>query len=112
MDIVYGLHPNTSTGGCVVQRSFEDSLRAAGVQSIRAHVASTPESAEQVFQSLRRQEEETDLGSHSRVLIVDGIALLFLREKMHELRSLFGIEHGTAAGVPRALIGFIHCPFR
>ncbi|CAN0181037.1 unnamed protein product, partial [Ectocarpus sp. 13 AM-2016] len=108
VDFVYGLHPSSATGGCVVQRSFEDDLRASpGVASVNVHVASDPASAKRVFELLRRQgelEEERGEGPPSRVLIIDGIALLFLRDRLHEL-----VE---GRGGPWSIVaGFIHCPF-
>lgn len=121
VDIVYGLHPDSSTGGCIVQRSFEDNLRAAGVTSIHVHVASTATSAEQVFKRLQEQEaaaeeEEEEAEKQqlrSRVLIIDGIALLFLREKLQALRrNPLGRGAGNCARARRVLVGFIHCPFR
>eukprot|EP00903_Cladosiphon_okamuranus_P007058 g6861.t1 len=128
VDFVYGLPPDSSTGGCVVQRSFEEDLRAApGVVSVNVHVASDPASAERVFRLLQQQEEEEDEGEvgvcgagnekggepRSRVLIIDGIALLFLRERLHELRSPRSANDGgggTRRG-RRVLAGFVHCPF-
>lgn len=130
VDFVYGLPPDSSTGGCVVQRSFEEDLRAAaGVVAVNAHVASDPASAERVFRLLRQQdeeEEEDDAGGaeagpgeglddppRSRVLIIDGIALLFLRERLHELGSRWSERKGDATRRGRrVLAGFVHCPFR
>ncbi|CAB1119126.1 unnamed protein product [Ectocarpus sp. CCAP 1310/34] len=109
VDFVYGLHPSSATGGCVVQRSFEDDLRAdPGVASVNVHVASDAASAKSVFDLLRRQggvEEERGDGPPSRALIIDGIALLFLRDRLHELVA--------GRGGPWSIVaGFIHCPFR
>lgn len=122
VDFVYGLHPDSSTGGCVVQRSFEDDLRAAaGVVSVNVHVASDRASAERVFRLLQQQDEENDAGGagagggdepRSRVLIIDGIALLFLRERLHELRSPRGAKGDATRRARRVLAGFVHCPFR
>lgn len=115
VDIVYGLHPDSSTGGCVVQRSFEDSLLAEGVTSVRVHVASTAESAEQVFQDLQEAEESGERAEGcSRVLIIDGIALLFMRDRLHALKSPASPGGGVSNGVGRRriLVGFVHCPFR
>ncbi|CAM9321298.1 unnamed protein product, partial [Ectocarpus sp. 6 AP-2014] len=107
VDFVYGLPPGSATGGCVVQRSFEDDLRAGpGVASVNVHVASDPASAKRVFELLRRQGEleERGVGPPSRVLIIDGIALLFLRDRLHELV-------GGRGGPWNIVAGFIHCPF-
>lgn len=107
-DFIYGLHPNSPTGGCVVQRSFEKDLRGvAGVRSVNVHVASDPSSAEGVFELLQRQKqgekERCEKGDEkpSGVLIIDGIALLFLRDRLQELRRS-----------RRVMVGFIHSPFR
>ncbi|CAN0534583.1 unnamed protein product, partial [Ectocarpus sp. 12 AP-2014] len=108
VDFVYGLHPSSATGGCVVQKAFEDDLRAGpGVASVNVHVASDPASAKRVFELLRRQgelEEERGDGPPSRILIIDGIALLFLRDRLHELV-------GGPGGPWSVVAGFIHCPF-
>lgn len=109
--MVYGLHPDSTTGGCVIQRSFEDSLRAEGITSVRVHVASTHSSAERVFQYLLgidRQEESGMVRSSCikatpRLLIVDGIALMFMRDKLQVLK-----EENPA----QLLVGFVHFPFR
>lgn len=120
VDIVYGLPPDSTTGGCVVQRTFEDDLHAVGVSNIRLHVASTAESAEQVFERLQQQElkEAGEAGGgevRSRVLIIDGIALLFLRHRLSALRRPpveAGVSEGGTRIRHRLLVGFIHCPFR
>lgn len=119
VDFVYGLPPDTSTGGCVVQRSFEEDLRvAANVSSVNVHVASDAASAERVFRLLQRQDmEEEDAAAAAaacpRLLIIDGIALLFLRERLHELRAPAGVEgNGGSRRSRRVLAGFVHCPFR
>lgn len=111
VDMVYGLHPDSTTGGCVVQRSFEDSLRAEGITSIRVHVASTPSSAERVFHRLLGIDGQGESGivrsccgkAIPRVLIVDGIALMFMRDRLRALKE------ETPA---RLLVGFVHFPFR
>lgn len=110
VDMVYGLNPNSTTGGCVVQRSFEESLLASGgIASIRVHVASSLPSAEKV---VRRLQEEDNGGetAYSRVLIIDGIALLFLREKLEVLKRSLGKRGGASS--QRVMVGFVHCPFR
>lgn len=123
VDFVYGLPPDSSTGGCVVQRSFEQDLRAApGVVSVNVHVASDPASARRVFRLLQQQDDKEEgacgVGGEprSRVLIIDGIALLFLRERLHELRSPRSAKGGGGGGgarrARRVLAGFVHCPFR
>lgn len=113
VDIVYGLPPDSSTGGCVVQRTFEDDLRAVGVSDVRLHVASTAASAERVFERLQEQEsEEGGEEGRSRVLIIDGIALLFLRHKLPALRNPAIEPGGNKGGRRRLLVGFVHCPFR
>ncbi|CAM9645233.1 unnamed protein product, partial [Hapterophycus canaliculatus] len=107
-DFIYGLHPNSPTGGCVVQRSFEDDLRGtAGVGAVNVHVASDRASAEGVFELLQKQKqreqerrEKGREGWPSGVLIIDGIALLFLRDRLEELRRS-----------RRVMAGFIHSPF-
>lgn len=117
VDFVYGLPPDTSTGGCVVQRSFEEDLRvAANVSLVNVHVASDAASAERVFRLLQRQDREEDATAAAacpRLLIIDGIALLFLRERLHELRAPGGVEgDGGSRRSRRVLAGFVHCPFR
>ena len=104
----------------MVQRTFEDDLLAAGVRGIRLHVASTAESAEQVFERLQQQDlkEAGEGGGRSRVLIIDGIALLFLRHRLPALKSPpveeAGVDKEGGAGTRRRrlMVGFVHCPFR
>ncbi|CAM9610314.1 unnamed protein product [Sphacelaria rigidula] len=109
VDLVYGLPPDSTTGGCVVQRSFEHDLRTAGA-TVRTYVGSTLQSAAAVYRTLMDGDREHDNEATNRVLLVDGIALLFLRDKLQALRDGGGGGNSRSSTGRRFLVGLVHCP--